>query len=89
MTDHAKVLASAAAEYRRLLDAREKLIKAIRAAQADGVRQVDILEAIDHMWTREQLRKLGKDDGAEATGRQGRTRSASAVTRATRRPGPT
>jgi hypothetical protein len=83
MTDHAKVLANAAAEYRRLLDAREKLIKAIREAQADNVRQVDILEAIDHLWTREQVRKLGKD-GADATGRQGRTRSASAVTRATK-----
>jgi hypothetical protein len=85
MTDHAKVLANAAAEYRRLLDAREKLIKAIREAQADNVRQVDILEAIDHLWTREQVRKLGKDgDGAKTTGRQGRTRSASAVTRATK-----
>ena len=59
MRDHAKALAAAADEYRRLLTAREKLIEAIRAAQADGMRQVDILEATDHVWTREQVRRLG------------------------------
>lgn len=63
MTDHAKALAQAAADYRELLAARQRLIEAIRVADADGVRQVDILKATNHVWTREQVRRicLGKD----------------------------
>jgi len=58
MTDHQRALAKAAADYRRLQAAREKLIDTIRAAAADGVRQVDILRATEHIWTREQVRRI-------------------------------
>ena len=61
MKDHVTALAAAADEYRRFLAARQRLIDTIRAAQADGIRQVDILEATDHVWTREQVRRLGLD----------------------------
>jgi hypothetical protein len=58
MKDHELLLAEAAAEYRRFADARKKLTEAVRAAHADGVRQVDILRATDHVWTREQVRRV-------------------------------
>jgi hypothetical protein len=58
MTDHQRTLAKAAADYRRLQTAREHLIDTIRAAAADGVRQVDILRATGHVWTREQVRRI-------------------------------
>ncbi|GIH07447.1 hypothetical protein Rhe02_55140 [Rhizocola hellebori] len=58
VTDHEEALAQAAADYRRFLDARQKLGDAIRAADAAGMRQVDILKATDHVWTREQVRRV-------------------------------
>lgn len=58
MTDHEKALAAAAKEYRRHLAARQKLIDAIRAAEADDMRQIDILNATDNVWTREQVRRI-------------------------------
>lgn len=60
--DHEARLADAAADYRdaaaELDTARLKLAQRINAAAEDGVRQVDILRAIDHVWSREYLRKL-------------------------------
>lgn len=58
MTDHEKTLAAAAKEYRRYLGARQRLIDAIQAAEADHMRQIDILRAIDNVWTREQVRRI-------------------------------
>ncbi len=60
MTNHEQTLAAAAARYREFLTARQELGDAIRAADADGVRQVDILRATDHVWTREQVRQVCK-----------------------------
>jgi len=61
MTDHASDLARAAERYRDLQRARQELTDAIRAAHADGVRQVDILRATDYVWTREQVRRVCLD----------------------------
>jgi hypothetical protein len=62
MTDHEKALATAANAYRRANAqadrARKALTDAIRAADADQMRQVDILRATDHVWTREQVRRI-------------------------------
>lgn len=62
MTDHAKALAAAAAAYRRATAVQEKarltLTEAVRAAHAEAVRQVDILEATGRVWTREQVRRV-------------------------------
>lgn len=63
VTNHDEILAAAAARYREFLDAREQLGNAIRAADADGMRQVDILRATDHVWTREQVRLVCKKTG--------------------------
>ncbi len=60
VTNHDEILAAAAARYREFLTARQELGEAIRAAAADGVRQVDILRATDHVWTREQVRQVCK-----------------------------
>lgn len=40
--------------------ARAKLTEAVRLADKAGVRQVNILRAIDNAWTREHIRKLLK-----------------------------
>lgn len=58
-------LQAAAKRYRaaraRMDAAADDLAAAVRKATADGMRQVDILRAIDHVWTREYLRKLNRD----------------------------
>lgn len=59
VTDEEK-LAAAAARYREFLNARQELGNAIRTADANGMRQVDILRATDHVWTREQVRLVCK-----------------------------
>ncbi|XVV05832.1 hypothetical protein ACQPW3_10750 [Actinosynnema sp. CA-248983] len=60
--DHQAALSQCAAEYReaqaRLSDAREALNGAIRAADADGMKQADIIRATGHVWTREQVRQV-------------------------------
>ncbi len=66
MTNHDEKLAAAAARYREFLAARQELGDAIRAAAADGVRQIDILRATDNVWTREQVRQVCKKTGEDA-----------------------
>lgn len=61
--DFEQELAEAAADYRRYERARERLHAVIRAANAAGMRQVDILRAIDHTYTREQVRKISRKAG--------------------------
>lgn len=63
VTNHEQTLAAAAARYREFLNARQELGDAIRAAAADDVRQVDILRAIDNVWTREKVRQECKKAG--------------------------
>lgn len=62
MVDHPKTLAKLADEYRRATKAMEKarqaLVDGVRAADQDGIRQVDIIKATDHVWTREQVRRV-------------------------------
>lgn len=58
VTDREQRLAAAAARYRELQAARDELIEAIRDADSSGMRQVDILKATDHVWTREQVRRI-------------------------------
>lgn len=41
--------------------ARAKLTDAVQLATKVGVRQVDILHAIDNVWTREHVRKLTRE----------------------------
>lgn len=62
VTNHDETLAAAAARYREFLNARQELGDAIRAAAADGVRQIDILRATDNVWTREQVRQVCKKE---------------------------
>jgi len=65
-------LARAAGRYRNanteLTAARTELAQAIRAANAAGMRQVDILRVTSNVYTREQIRKIcqptGIDDAA-------------------------
>lgn len=64
--NHEEKLAAAAARYREFLNAREELGDAIRAAAADDVRQVDILRAIDNVWTREKVRQECRKNREEA-----------------------
>lgn len=60
--DHATDLADLAERYReasRQLDAaRAELIAGLRAASEGGMRQADMVRAIDHEWTREYVRKV-------------------------------
>jgi hypothetical protein len=62
VTNHTEALAAAADAYRRAAVAQEQaraaLTEAVRAAHADKVRQVDILKATGHVWTREQVRRV-------------------------------
>lgn len=71
MPDHEKHLAQAAQAYRRkrteMGAAQDALAVRVRAAAAAGVRQVDILRAIDNVWTREYLRKLARHERGEAS----------------------
>lgn len=59
---HEQALRAAAAEYRRARDtyrqAREALTAAIKAAYRDGMKQAEILRAIDHVWEREWVRTV-------------------------------
>lgn len=61
-TDHAEKLSKLAADYRRAVkaldDARQALAKGVRDADRDEVRQGDILKATNHVWTREQVRRV-------------------------------
>jgi len=58
-------LAELTAEYRRTKDefedAREALTAGVRTAADDGMRQADIVRAIDHEWTGEHVRKILKN----------------------------
>lgn len=58
-------LAHLTAEYRRTKgefeDAREALTAGVRAAADGGMRQADIVRAIDHEWTGEHVRKILKN----------------------------
>jgi hypothetical protein len=58
-------LASLTAKYRRTKgqfeEAREALTAGVRAAADDGMRQADIVRAIDHEWTGEHVRKILKN----------------------------
>jgi hypothetical protein len=51
--------------YRKAVEelevARARLTERVRAAHVSGIRQVDILRATGHLWTREHLRQLTKD----------------------------
>jgi hypothetical protein len=62
MTHERPSLADLTKRYRRakgtLAKAREALIDGIRAEYADGMKQADIVRAIDHEWTGEQVRKV-------------------------------
>jgi hypothetical protein len=62
MTSRKDRLAQTADNYRnakgKLNDARKDLSKEVRGAAKEGMRQVDILQATDHVWTREQVRKI-------------------------------
>jgi hypothetical protein len=60
-SDQELLLKVALAEYRQFIDARRKLTEAVRAAHADGIRQRDILRATDHVWTREQVRRVCRE----------------------------
>jgi hypothetical protein len=61
-TGHADELARLATRYRnateRLATARAELIKELRAAHAAGMRQMELVRAIDHEWTREYVAKI-------------------------------
>lgn len=61
-TKHKAELAKLVKKYReasRALDAaRTKLIAGLRDASGDGIRQADLVRAIDHEWTREYVRKV-------------------------------
>jgi transposase len=56
------ILADRAEQYRsarqQFDEAREALSEAVRAATQAGMRQADIVRAIDHLWTREHVRKI-------------------------------
>lgn len=66
MAQHEKKLAEKAGRYRiasaELAAAREELRRSILDADGDGMRQVDILRATNHVYTREQVRKICLDD---------------------------
>lgn len=47
-------------------EAREALAAGVRAEHAAGMRQADIVRAIDHEWTGEYVRKLIKKPPAES-----------------------
>jgi hypothetical protein len=61
MTEHAEVLKKAAADYRAaqerakqiLIEPRQVLADAIRAAYADKMKKADIIRATDHVWSRQ------------------------------------
>lgn len=68
MTDQEKAraaLADLTAEYRRTKGefehAREALTAGVRKAADGGMRQPDIVRAIDHEWTGEHVRKILKN----------------------------
>lgn len=69
MTTHADELKRAGAAYKRARDRaeqtmkvpREDLTEKVRAAYADGMRKVDILRAIDHVWSRQWLDDTVRD----------------------------
>lgn len=65
-------LADLTAEYRRTKgefeDAREALTAGVRSAADDGMRQADIVRAIDHEWTGEHVRKILKNRPGEVDG---------------------
>lgn len=68
MTDHVENLANLTERYRaarkQLEDARAGLIEGLKTAAGDGMRQADMIRAIDHEWTREHVRKvLANDSG--------------------------
>lgn len=64
--DHEKLLADAAKTYRRRLTemetARDALAARVRAAAADGLRQVEIVRATGHVWTREYVRQITRQE---------------------------
>lgn len=61
MADHGSELRDAAKKYRRareradqiVVPARTQLVESIRAAYSDGMRKSEILQAIDHVWSRQ------------------------------------
>jgi hypothetical protein len=63
-------LANLTATYRRTKDdfdeAREALTASVRDAADGGMRQADIVRAIDHEWTGEHVRKILKNRPEEA-----------------------
>jgi peptide methionine sulfoxide reductase MsrA len=65
MTDHQAILADRAKQYRsarqQFNEAREALSEAVRAATQAEMRQADIVRAINHLWTREHVRKIVTD----------------------------
>lgn len=73
MTDYNETLAQLTETYRaakeQLEAARRELIKGVRAADASGMRQADIVRAIGHEWTREYVRKVvtGPNDFPKST----------------------
>lgn len=66
MSDHVTKLGDLTEQYREataaLNKARSNLIAGLRAASASGMKQADMVRAIDHEWTREYVRKVMTDD---------------------------
>lgn len=66
MSDPGDELAKLTGRYRRatadLEAARAALIAGLRTAKASGMKQADMVRAIDHEWTREYVRKVVADD---------------------------
>jgi hypothetical protein len=64
--ENERELAQSADRYRaataELVAAREQLAENIRAADKNGMRQVDILRATGHVYTREQVRKICREE---------------------------
>jgi hypothetical protein len=71
MTDHAEALKRAATRYKRaqerakqiMVEPRQELADAIRAAYADKMKKADIIRATDHVWSRQWVDQTVKKDG--------------------------
>lgn len=63
---HLQLLTEQANAYREasaaLEAARDTLAQRALAAMADGIGQADVLRATDHVWSREYLRQLARND---------------------------
>lgn len=68
MRDYPDELAAAARRYRKAQDAMERsrteLSQLVRDAADAGMRQADIVRAIDHVWTREHVHRVQQQEHA-------------------------